>query len=282
MILIADSGSTKTSWSLVNREKEVFNFNTEGYNPYYVGVDYITNSIAGNLPQEVNASEVSEIYFYGAGCSADKSPIVAEALKNVFKEARIIQVESDLLAAARSVLGKNKGFVAILGTGTNSCIYDGEKITHQVDSLGFILGDEGSGAYLGKSILIAYNRGYLPEDLRQKFINIYQLTPDEIINKIYTQPLPNRFSATFSQFVGENIDHPFVQEVVRKSFRDFFTNIISYYPDFSQYSLNCIGSVAHNYLPYLKEVAQEFNMPVGNIVRNPLSGLVEYHDYQYS
>lgn len=281
MILIADSGSTKTSWSLVNREKEVFNFNTEGYNPYYVGADYITNSIAGNLPQEVNTSEVSEIYFYGAGCSADKSPIVAQALKNVFKEARIIQVESDLLAAARSVLGKNKGFVAILGTGTNSCIYDGEKITHQVDSLGFILGDEGSGAYLGKSILIAYNRGYLPEDLREKFINIYQLTPDEIINKIYTQPLPNRFSATFSQFVGENIDHPFVQEVVRKSFRDFFTNIISYYPDFSQYSLNCIGSVAHNYLPYLKEVAEEFNMPVGNIVRNPLSGLVEYHDYQY-
>ncbi len=281
MILIADSGSTKTSWCLLQKGKEAFNYNTEGYNPYYVSADYIENSIRANLPASVLAMEVEEVHFYGAGCSEDKSPIVAAALARVFPSAKVIKVESDLLAAARSVLGRNKGFVGILGTGTNSCIYDGEKITYQVDSLGFILGDEGSGAYLGKSVLIAYIRGYLPQGLRAKFDKEYNLSANEIISKIYTEPLPNRFSATFSKFVGDNIDHPFIQELVKKSFRAFFTNIIAYYPDFDSYSFNCVGSVAHNYLPYLSEVAKEFNMPIGNIIRNPLSGLVEYHDCQY-
>src|SRR5690606_28842462 len=121
----------------------------------------------------------------------------------------------------------------------------------------------------------------LPQDLRAKFDTEYNLSANEIISKIYTEPLPNRFSATFSKFVGDNIDHPFIQELVKKSFRSFFTNIIAYYPDFDSYSFNCVGSVSHKYLPYLSEVAKEFNMPIGNIIRNPLSGLVEYHDYQY-
>lgn len=281
MILVADSGSTKTSWCLIEKEKETVYFNTEGYNPYYLSSDYIADSIAANIPTNIDVNGILEIYFYGAGCSEDKSAIVEAALKSVFPNVNIVQVKSDLLAAARSVLGKEKGFVGILGTGTNSCIYDGESIVSQVDSLGFILGDEGSGAYLGKSVLIAYNRGYLPEDLAELFWETYQLTPAEIISRVYTQPLPNRFCATFSQFVGEHKEHPFIQELIKKSFRDFFTNIISYYPDFKDYSFNCVGSVAHNYLPFLEEVAKEFDMPIGNIVRNPLSGLVKYHDYQY-
>lgn len=281
MILIADSGSTKTSWCLLDKGKETIFFNTEGYNPYYVDSNYISESIFADISKDVELDKVSEIYFYGAGCSEAKSSIVVDALRTVFPNAITIEVKSDLLAAARSVLGREEGFVAILGTGTNSCVYDGDDIVRQVDSLGFILGDEGSGAYLGKSILIAYSRGYLPDDLKELFWETYQLTPLEIINKIYTQPLPNRFSATFSQFAGENVSHPFVQELVKKSFRDFFTNIISHYSNFNKYALNCVGSVAHNYLPYLEEVAQEFDMNIGNIVRNPLQGLVKYHDYQY-
>lgn len=281
MILIADSGSTKTSWCLLEKGKEALFFNTEGYNPYYVDSNYIANSISAGVSKEFDAESVNEVYFYGAGCSEDKSPIVVAALSTVFPNAKTIEVQSDLLAAARSVLGKKEGFVAILGTGTNSCVYDGDQIVAQVDSLGFMLGDEGSGAYLGKSILIAYSRGYLPEDLKELFWNTYQLTPAEIISRVYTQPLPNRFSATFSQFAGENVNHPFVQELVKNSFRDFFKNIVSYYDNFNTYALNCVGSVAHNYLPYLEEVAKEFDVSVGNIVRNPLQGLVKYHDYQY-
>src|SRR5690606_10338224 len=160
-------------------------FNTEGYNPYYLSSDYIADSIAANIPTNIDVNGILEIYFYGAGCSEDKSAIVEAALKSVFPNVNIVQVKSDLLAAARSVLGKEKGFVGILGTGTNSCIYDGESIVSQVDSLGFILGDEGSGAYLGKSVLIAYNRGYLPEDLAELFWETYQLTPAEIISRVY-------------------------------------------------------------------------------------------------
>ncbi|ADY51583.1 N-acetylglucosamine kinase [Pseudopedobacter saltans DSM 12145] len=280
MILIADSGSTKTSWCLLKQGEEPLKFNSEGYNPYYVGADYIEQSVRASLPELVSATEINEVYFYGAGCSADKSPVVVEALKKVFVNAGIVEVESDLLAAAKSVLGDSEGFVGILGTGTNSCIYDGKKITDQVDSLGFILGDEGSGAYLGKSVLIAYVRGYMPADLKSKFDKEFNLSSAEIISKIYTEPLPNRFSATFSKFVGDNIDHLFIQQLVKKSFRDFFTNIVSYYPHFSKYSFNCVGSVAYTYLPYLEEVASEFNMSIGQIIRNPLSGLVKYHDRQ--
>lgn len=280
MILIADSGSTKTSWCLKDGINEYFFFNTEGYNPYYVDATYISNSIMTNLPDFVVADKIKEIHFYGAGCSEDKSPIVNNALKEVFVNADSIYVESDLLAAARSVLGKSEGFVAILGTGTNSCIYDGEKIVHQVDSLGFVLGDEGSGAYLGKQLLIAYTRGYLPEDLKAIFWENYKITPSEIISRIYTKPLANRFSAEFSRFVGENIEHPFISNLVTESFRDFFKNIISYYPNYTYYSLNCIGSVAHNFLPFLEVVAKENNMKIGNIIRNPIDGLIKFHDYQ--
>lgn len=281
MILVADSGSTKTSWCLIEKDKENLLFATEGFNPYYVDEAYIINSLLSNLPKDIEKDKVLEIYFYGAGCSTDKSVIVKNALSEVFPQANNVFVASDLLAAARSVLGDSKGFVAILGTGTNSCLFDGEKITHQVDSLGFILGDEGSGAYLGKKLLIAYNRGFLPEDLRKLFWENYKITGDEVIDNIYTKILPNRFSAGFSKFVGENIAHPFINNLVKSSFRDFFQNIVAYYPDFSTYSFNCVGSVAFNYLPQLKEVAAEFNMPIGNIVRNPVEGLLKYHDYQY-
>ena len=282
MVLVADSGSTKTSWCLIEKNKDNIHFSTEGFNPYYVNSDYISNAILSNLPANVDRLKVSEVHFYGAGCSPDKKHIVENALSAVFEQVKIICVESDLLAAARSVLGSQEGFVAILGTGTNSCLYNGEKITHQVDSLGFILGDEGSGAYLGKKVLIAYTRDFLPEDLKKLFWEKYQLSEADIINNIYSKPLPNRFSAGFSQFVGENIAHPFMAKLVKDAFRDFFNNIITYYPDFSNYSLNCVGSVAHNFLPYLEEVAKEYSMPIGNIIRNPIEGLLKYHDYQYA
>ena len=278
MILVADSGTTKTSWCLIEKNSDHIHFSTEGFNPYYVGSEYITNSILSNLPAGIECEKITEIYFYGAGCSADKIPIVEKALKDVFLNLTTVAVESDLLAAARSVLGHNKGFVAILGTGTNSCLYNGDKITYQVDSLGFILGDEGSGAYLGKKILIAYTRDFLPADLKKLFREKFKLSDADIINNIYTKPLPNRFSAGFSKFVGENISHPFIVNLVKNAFRDFFNNIVAYYPDYSNYSLNCVGSVAFNFLPQLQDVAKEFNMPIGNIIRNPIEGLLKYHD----
>lgn len=276
MILLADSGSTKTSWCLKSAGKDDIYFNTEGYNPYYLDSRSITQSIQSSLPKNINTQLIAEVNFYGAGCSEEKSWIVEEAIKNVFPNA-LTQIHIDLLAAARSVLGKKAGFVGILGTGTNSCLYDGEKITHIVNSLGFMMGDEGSGGYLGKQLLIAYSRGFLPEELQKSFYETYKLTDDDILNEVYSSKMPNTFCASFCIFINENIQHPFIIEMVKSSFRDFFENIVKHYPNYQNYSFNCVGSIAHNFLPLLGAVADEFNMQIGNIIRNPLEGLAKYH-----
>lgn len=277
MILLADSGSTKTSWCLTNSGNADFHFSTKGYNPYYLDSDYISESVKESLPKEINADLITEVNFYGAGCSSEKSHIVESALKNTFVNA-IVNVEIDLLAAARSVLGRNEGFVGILGTGTNSCLYDGNRITDIVDSLGFMMGDEGSGAYLGKKLLIAYSRGFLPADLTSSFFNIYKLTADDILNEVYASKMPNTFCASFCIFINGHISHPFIIDLIKSSFRDFFKNIVLHYPNYQNFSFNCVGSIAYNFLSILKDVASEFNMKIGKIIRNPIEGLIHYHN----
>lgn len=276
MILLADSGSTKTSWCLKNVDKPDFHYATEGYNPYYLDSIYIANSIKNGLPKEVNANLITEIHFYGAGCSEDKAIIIKDALKDVFCNA-ISYVAIDLLAAARSVLGNSAGFVGILGTGTNSCLYNGAEITYIVNSLGFLMGDEGSGGYLGKKLLMAYTRAYLPENLALDFFESYGLTANDIVNQIYASKMPNTYCASFCPFISKHITHPFIDELVKSSFRDFFTNIVNYYPNYKEQTFNCVGSIAHNFLPQLTTVANEFEMKIGKIIRNPMDGLIEYH-----
>ncbi len=276
MIIVADSGSTKTTWCLQRTERDIVSFSTEGYNPYYVDSNYILKSVTSGLPNEVIVEKISEVNFYGAGCSPDKAWIMEKALKGVFFNA-VITVELDLLASARAVLGKDEGFAAILGTGTNSCIYNGKFITHIVDSLGFMIGDEGSGAYLGKKLLVAYCRGLLPSQLAERFYEDYKLSGDEIISKLYSSELPNRFCAGFCRFVKSHEEHPFIKNLIYSSFRDFFRNIVCHYPNYSKYSLNCIGSVAFSFLPFLTEVAKEFDMTIGNVIKSPMDGLMKFH-----
>ncbi|MFC5285111.1 N-acetylglucosamine kinase [Pedobacter alpinus] len=276
MILLADSGSTKTSWCLKSINNTDFHFATEGYNPYYLDSSYIANSIKAGLPNEIKPELITEVNFYGAGCSEDKGFIIKDALKDTFKNA-VSYVDIDLLAAARSVLGNTAGFVGILGTGTNSCLYNGKKITHIVNSLGFLMGDEGSGGYLGKKLLTAYSRAYLPESLVLDFFENYHLTANDIVNEVYATKMPNTYCASFCPFISKHITHPFIDEMVKSSFRDFFTNIVNYYPNYKDETFNCVGSIAHNFLPQLNAVANEFEMKIGNIIRNPMDGLIEYH-----
>lgn len=276
MILLADSGSTKTSWCLKNDGKEDLFFHSEGYNPYYLDTPYISNSIKAALPSHLNTDLVSEVHFYGAGCNADKADIVKQAIIQVFPNAQV-QVEIDLLAAARSVLGKNAGFVGILGTGTNSCLYNGDKIEKIVNSLGFLMGDEGSGAYMGKQLLIAYAREYMPKELADAFKLQYQLSADDILSKVYAAKMPSTYCASFCLFINEHIKHPFINDIVKNSFKAFFDNIVSYYPNYKNYSFNCVGSIAFNFLPQLKEVASLYEMKIGNIIKNPIDGLIHYH-----
>jgi glucosamine kinase len=282
MILIADGGSTKTNWCLIDEDEKKVLFNTEGYNPYFSNTDYIIESLNKNLPSDLKRSEIKEVNYYGAGVhNEEKSEIVADAMKVIFPNAKI-NIGHDLLAAARALLGDERGFAAILGTGTNTCIYDGEDVEFNIDSLAYILGDEGSGCYIGKKLLSDYIRGYMPDNVRDVFWETFKLTPEDILNKVYTEPLPNRFCASFSKFVYDittNIEYS--RNLVKSSFNDFFKNLVSHYPNYKSYKLNCIGSVAYNFRNILEEVANEYDMELGKIIRSPIDDLVSYHTKRF-
>lgn len=278
MIIIADGGSTKTNWCLLNDAGQKIYFNTEGYNPYFVSSDYIVESLFKGLPSDLDLDQVTEVNYYGAGCSTDdKQKIVADAMATVFTNASIY-IGHDLLAAARALLGLDTGFAAILGTGTNTGLYDGKEISLNIDSAAYILGDEGSGCYIGKKLLTDYLRGYMPEVVRERFWETYKLTPEQVTDQIYTKPLANRFCASFSKFVYDNNVHAeYSRKIVKTSFVDFFENLVSHYPNYKDYTFNCIGSVGYNFRNVLEETAIEYGMTVGKIIRSPIDELVRYH-----
>ncbi len=278
MIIIADGGSTKTSWCLIDDEGKKILFNTEGYNPYFSDTAYIVSSMKKNMPSDLPVDKIKEVYYYGAGVHNDeKAQILNKAMQAIFIKAKV-EVGHDLLAAARALLGAKRGFVAILGTGTNTCIYDGEYVEQNIDSLAYILGDEGSGCYIGKKLLGDYVRGYMPKNVRDTFVETFQLTPDDILNAVYTKPLPNRFCASFSKFVYDiTVNIEYSRNLVKSSFDDFFKNLVSHYPNYTDYEFNCIGSVGYNFRNVLAEVANEYGMTMGKILRSPIDDLVLYH-----
>ena len=277
MILIADGGSTKTNWCLVNADGTRFHFNTEGYNPEFMGTAAILASLRASLPDALVPADVTELHYYGASISSPaKVAVVAEAMRAVFTQARA-HVDHDLLAAARALLGRRAGFAAILGTGTNSCVYDGRVITHTVDSLGYFLGDEGSGSFIGKRLLREYLREQLPGGLQQAFRDAYGLGREEILDRLYNQPLPNRFLASFAKFAYDHNNVSYCRQLVLDGFEAFFQNILAHYPDYTAHTFNCIGSVGYNFRDALTQVMTSHGMAVGKILRSPIDDLVSYH-----
>jgi len=278
MIIIADGGSTKTNWCLLDDSNKKIYFNTEGYNPYFVDSNYIVNSLKKGLPLDLPFEKISEVNYYGAGVhNQEKAQIVIDAIKQVFPNSQV-EVGHDLLAAARALLGTEAGFAAILGTGTNTCVYDGEEITRNIDSGAYILGDEGSGSYIGKKLLIDYIRDLMPTDVKKVFFETYKLTPDEIMDTVYTKPLANRFCASFSKFVYDNnVNIEYTRKIVEDSFEAFFNNLVSKYPNYQDYTFNCIGSVGYNFRNVLEHKAQQYGMKVGKILRSPIDDLVQFH-----
>lgn len=278
MIIVADGGSTKTNWCLIKENGDKIYFNTEGYNPFFVDSTYITNSLKKTLPLDLPVEQVTEVNYYGAGVHGErKANIVSQAMQEVFSSASVF-VGHDLLAAARALLGHQPGFVAILGTGTNSCIYDGAEITDHIDSAAYILGDEGSGSYIGKKILTDYVRGLMPPEVHQKFVEVYALTPDEVLDAVYAKPLANRFCASFSKFVYDNtVNVEYSTAIVQSAFDDFFKNLVSRYPGFRNYSFNCIGSVAYTFRSILEDTVKRYGMEMGEIIRSPIDDLVKFH-----
>lgn len=281
MILIADGGSTKTSWVLLDQKGMQLKFETEGYHPFFVGSDYIHESLSANLPMtvKVQARNVSQIFFYsaGGGYATETDLILVKGMSGIFSSAQIT-IETDLLAAARALLKDKEGFSAILGTGTNSCIYNGTEIVANVESLGFLLGDEGSGSYIGKKLIGDYIRELMPTRVRDAFSQTCQLTGMELLNKVYEHPVPNRYCASFAKFAGEHLyEDPYYEQLVMDAFHDFFRNIVVRYPNYQEYSFNCVGSIAYYFRDLLERVVIEHGMKPGKIDKDPMKGLVAYH-----
>ncbi len=282
MILIADSGATKTDWGACSRKSEkVVRFQSLGYNPNYMSKEEIRDDITKSLPSGFPLGEVEEVYFYGAGVTPMHYPMMEEIFRAVFPSVGTVFVAMDLLASARALLGHKAGFAAILGTGTNSCLFDGEEITLNIDSLGFILGDEGSGAYIGKKLIVDYMRGDMPADVFAEVKGLIGKEGEELLDQIYCKPKPNRYCAQFCKWVGDHRhSNPYYHGLMLGSFRDFFQNIVSHYPDYRKYEFNCVGSVAYYYQDLLSQAASAFGMRVGTIIKAPMDSLIKYHTLQ--
>ncbi len=277
MILIADSGSTKTDWRFIDENKSIHQFLTSGLNPYFLNESQIAEIIRTELKPKENLNAVSELFFYGAGCSGKaQQEMVANGLGKIFPKAKI-EVNHDLLAACRSLCGKESGIVAILGTGSNSCFYEHEKIVVQVPSLGFILGDEGSGTHLGKKLLQAFFYRELPDHLMKNFEDKFHLLKEDVLDTVYKKPLPNRFLASFTHFIFQNRKEETLGKLVHDCFSEFFTHHICKYRDYNKIPLHCTGSVAYYFSDSLRKVAEENGVHLGKITESPIAGLTLYH-----
>lgn len=276
MILIADSGSTKTHWGVVDRGQLVQQVFTKGMNPVFQTPEEMGEEIANALIPHLSSTRFEEIHFFGAGCLPEKVPFVREVLDNYFEVNGEIEVDTDMLAAAKGLCGHNPGIVCIMGTGSNSCFYDGVKIVDNVSPLGFILGDEGSGAVLGKLLVGDILKNQMGGELKEKFLKQFNLTQAEIIERVYRQPFPNRFLASVSPFLIENIQEPAIYNLVLNAFKAFLTRNVMQY-DYKNNKAHFIGSIAYHYKEVLIAAAEEVGVEVGTIIQSPMTGLHTYY-----
>ncbi len=272
MRLICDSGSTKTDWLIAGAESVTARFSTCGLNPSVMGTDRVKTILQTDVVPHLDGMDITDIEFYGAGCTQAIIPAMRQLLAEIIPSAQHILVASDVLGAAKAVCGKEKGIAAILGTGANSCLFDGEKIVSNTPALGYILGDEGSGAVLGRLFLNALLKGLLPDDIRKTFSEETGLTQQDIIEKVYRSATPNRFLASMSPFIHRHLGIGEVRELVVTNFRNFFTHNIRQYCH-PELPVNCVGSMAYFFSEQLLEAAQKEGFTIGKILRSPIEGL---------
>ncbi len=276
MILIADSGSSNTTWCIVDDSDVLLQVSTPGINPFYQTTGEIQELILTALLPKINAFQIDKIFFYGAGCAfPEMNEIVYDAMAYFFTKADI-QVESDLLGAARALFQHQKGIACILGTGSNSCYYDGRQIVKNVSPLGFILGNEGGGDAMGKQLIADCLKNQLPEWLCEKLLDEYELTPALILESVYRKPFPNRFLASFTPFLLEHIEEPAIFNLVFDNFDAFFTRNVMQY-NLEGIDVGFVGSVAYNFKDTLEIVASERSIVINQIVEDPMEGLIRFH-----
>lgn len=275
MKLIAETGSTRTEWALTEGRQLINSLFTDGINPFFQTRREISRSVRLGLPEEFFKKKLEQVYYYGAGCSSEeKKKIIRASLVAQFKTP--VQVESDLLAAARGLFLREAGIACILGTGSNSCFYDGATILKNVRSGGYILGDEGSGAAMGRVFMSDVLKGIAPAELTEDFFDKFRITSDDIMDLVYNRPFPNRFLATVAYFLADHQESDYACQVIRDNLQKFFARNICQY-DYSNYSIRFVGSWAHHCADYLYDVAQEFGVMIDMIEETPMKGLIEFY-----
>lgn len=274
--LIADSGATKAEWCLINNGKKKTLF-TQGISPYFLDTEGIIELLRNELAPKLKNVSIDTIYYYGTGCAnPENARSIKKALKTVFQGADA-DVETDLMAAARAVCGRDKGVACILGTGSNSCYYNGKKIVKNSPGLGYVLGDEGSGAYLGKKVLQYYLYETFDEDLRARFDAKYVTTRVEILDRVYKQPLPNRYLASFTMFLAENRGHYMIENIIEDGLNDFFFQHLFKYRETWTLPVSFVGSVADGFKDVLLDLCRSYEFELGTVLKNPMQGLVKFH-----
>lgn len=276
MLLIADSGSTKTDWALIHNGQARYT-GTIGFNPLFHSSDLISSEISKNMELFDFADEVTRIRFFGAGCSSkERNAIVEEALHSVFPNADDVMVREDMLGAAIALCGDQPGIVCILGTGSNACYFDGDEIVANFPSLGYILGDEGSGSYFGKDLLAQYLYGNLPNEIAQAVSKI-GMNKDQVLQRVYNEPNANVFLASIMKLIEEKGSHPWVRSMIKDGFTTFAKTCIQWFDNYTEHQVHFLGSVAYFNCDVLEEVADEMGFSMGDVIRQPIYNLAEFY-----
>ena len=279
--LIADSGSTKTDWALLipamyGKPARITRITSQGISPIHQSDNEIQRILSSELLPHLSIENVSHVYFYGSGVRPEKEAPMAQVLREALSCAEVVEAHSDLLGAARALCGHNYGISSILGTGANSCLYDGNRIVEKTTALGYILGDEGSGAVLGKRFLHDLYSGLLSKEIKDDFETKMKMSLPQVIERVYRQPLANRFLASLATFVHEHIDDAGVEALVRQNFEDFLdVHVKPFGRDYLP--LSFVGSIAHYFADQLTEVVESEDYTMGTILQNPIEGLITYH-----
>lgn len=275
-ILIADSGATKAEWCLVKNGKKQTIY-TQGISPYFLPTNGIVDLLRNELLPPLKKNVPTEVHYYGTGCAnPGNARSVKTALKTVFEEANV-QVQTDLVAAARALCGREKGIACILGTGSNSCYYNGKAIAKNSPGIGYVLGDEGSGAYLGKKVVQYYLYNTFDEDLRALFDARFVTNGVEILDNVYKKPLPNRYLAGFAMFLAENRGHYMVENIIEDGLNDFFFQHLNKYGEVWKHPVNFVGSVAAGFKDVLQSLCASYEFEMGTVLKAPMDGLIKYH-----
>ncbi|MDO5760320.1 MAG: N-acetylglucosamine kinase [Bacteroidota bacterium] len=277
MLLIADSGSTKIDWCLIDNNGKKTYFHTIGMNPYNVSKGTIIQEIETHILPYIPQNEKMQMFFYGSGCSTQQKKIFMKDIFLQYIPKADIHIEDDLLGAARSTCGREAGVVAILGTGSNSCLYDGKKIVENLPSLGYVLCDEGAGTNIGKIVLRNYLRGQMPNHIHQQFAKEYKGEEADFLTNLYQGEKPNFYLASFAKFAISRQENDYCRNIIAEAFHNFFLMQVTQYSNYKKYPINVVGSVGYYAQEVLKQVAKQYDIKVGKIIQAPLEELINYH-----